>query len=283
MILSGKQLAKTMREQIREEVNELIAHAGRRPCLSIIKVGNDPASTTYVQLKLQATADVGIEGRLIHMPDSCTEQELISEVHRLNDDPTVDSILIQVPLPAHISEDNTVTAILPEKDVDGFHFANVARLWLDKPSLLPCTPKAVLALLEDAQIALKDKHAVIVGCGTMVGRPLGKMLLDRHCNVTMVYPDAPNLADICYQADILVSAVDTPHTIKRDYVKPGAAVIDAGFTYTKSGACGDVDFNDVKDIAGYITPSPGGVGPMLITMLMRNVLECYANPLNSNL
>ena len=283
MILDGKQLSQELKDEMRQEVDALAKEYGRRPCLMVVIVGNNPASQSYVRGKIKATEYVGFEGSLVSLPEDVTEDALIAEIERLNQDEQVDGILVQLPLPKHISEDRVIAAISPEKDVDGFHATNVARLWLNQPCTVPCTPKGVIVMLDRAGIEISGKNAVVVGRSNIVGKPVAKLLLDRNATVTIAHSRTKNLKEVCRQADILVAAVGRPLMLTADYIKPGAAVIDVGINRLEDGRLvGDVDFEGAKEIAGAITPVPGGVGPMTITMLMRNTIECFLRRMNNN-
>ena len=283
MILDGKQLSQELKDEMRQEVDALAQKYGRRPCLMVVIVGNNPASQSYVRGKIKATEYVGFDGSLVSLPEDVTEDALIAEIERLNQDEQVDGILVQLPLPKHISEDRVIAAISPEKDVDGFHATNVARLWLNQPCIVPCTPKGVIVMLDRAGIEISGKNAVVVGRSNIVGKPVAKLLLDRNATVTIAHSRTKNLKEVCRQADILVAAVGRPQMLTADYIKPGAAVIDVGISRLEDGRLvGDVDFEGAKEIAGAITPVPGGVGPMTITMLMRNTIECFLRRMNNN-
>ena len=282
MILDGKQLSQELKDEMRQEVDALAKEYGRRPCLMVVIVGNNPASQSYVRGKIKATEYVGFEGSLVSLPEDVTEDALIAEIERLNQDEQVDGILVQLPLPKHISEDRVIASISPEKDVDGFHATNVARLWLNQPCIVPCTPKGVIVMLDRAGIEITGKNAVVVGRSNIVGKPVAKLLLDRNATVTIAHSRTKNLKEVCRQADILVAAVGRPQMLTADYIKPGAAVIDVGINRLEDGRLvGDVDFEGAKAIAGAITPVPGGVGPMTITMLMRNTIECFLLRMNN--
>lgn len=283
MILDGKQLSQELKDEMRQEVDALAQKYGRRPCLMVVIVGNNPASQSYVRGKIKATEYVGFDGSLVSLPEDVTEDALIAEIERLNQNELVDGILVQLPLPKHISEDRVIAAISPEKDVDGFHATNVARLWLNQPCIVPCTPKGVIVMLDRAGIEITGKNAVVVGRSNIVGKPVAKLLLDRNATVTIAHSRTNNLKEVCRQADILVAAVGRPQMLTADYIKPGAAVIDVGINRLEDGRLvGDVDFEGAKAIAGAITPVPGGVGPMTITMLMRNTIECFLRRMNNN-
>ena len=283
MILDGKQLSQELKDEMRQEVDALAQKYGRRPCLMVVIVGNNPASQSYVRGKIKATEYVGFDGSLVSLPEEVTEDALIAEIERLNQNELVDGILVQLPLPKHISEDRVIASISPEKDVDGFHATNVARLWLNQPCIVPCTPKGVIVLLDRAGIEITGKNAVVVGRSNIVGKPVAKLLLDRNATVTIAHSRTKNLKEVCRQADILVAAVGRPQMLTADYIKPGAAVIDVGINRLEDGRLvGDVDFEGAKEIASAITPVPGGVGPMTITMLMRNTIECFLRRMNNN-
>lgn len=283
MILDGKQLSQELKDEMRQEVDALAKEYGRRPCLMVVIVGNNPASQSYVRGKIKATEYVGFDGSLVSLPEDVTEDALIAEIERLNQNELVDGILVQLPLPKHISEDRVIASISPEKDVDGFHATNVARLWLNQPCIVPCTPKGVIVMLDRAGIEITGKNAVVVGRSNIVGKPVAKLLLDRNATVTIAHSRTKNLKEVCRQADILVAAVGRPQMLTADYIKPGAAVIDVGINRLEDGRLvGDVDFEGAKEIAGAITPVPGGVGPMTITMLMRNTIECFLRRMNNN-
>ena len=276
MIIDGKQIAQQLKEQMREQVAKLVKQYGRKPCLDVIIVGENPASMSYVRSKIKATEYCGFDGELIQLPQTTSQEELLRIIRERNVNPAVDGILVQLPLPKHIDEQRVIEAIAPEKDVDGFHPSNVAKLWLNQPAIVPCTPLGIMALLEQSGTPLEGRHAVVVGRSNIVGKPIAKLLLDKNCTVTIAHSRTADLGAICREADILVVAVGRPQMITGEMVKPGATVIDVGINRTDDGKLvGDVDFDSVAPIAGTITPVPGGVGPMTITMLMRNTIECY--------
>lgn len=280
MIIDGIKIAQHYKEELRKQVDLLSIQHKRKPRLDVIIVGENPASMAYVKSKIKAADYCGIDGELIRLPSSVSQEELLRVVQSCNDDAEVDGILVQLPLPSHIDEQSVIRAIAREKDVDGFHPYNVANLWLNGASIVPCTPLGVMALLERAGTALAGRHAVVVGRSNIVGKPMAKLLLDQHCTVTLAHSRTANLAEVCRQADILIVAVGRAHTITASMVKPGATVIDVGINRTAQGTLvGDVDFESVLPVAGAITPVPGGVGPMTIAMLMRNTIECYKNRL----
>ena len=281
MIIDGKQIAQHLKEEMREQVASLSAQYGRKPCLDVIIVGENPASMSYVRSKIKATEYCGFDGELIQLPETTSQEELLRIIRERNENNNVDGILVQLPLPKHIDEQAVIEAISPEKDVDGFHPTNVAKLWLNQDAIVPCTPMGIMALLEQSGTPLEGRHAVVVGRSNIVGKPVAKLLLDKNCTVTIAHSRTADLAATCREADILVVAVGRPQMITADMVKPGATVIDVGINRIADGRLvGDVDYESVAPIAGAITPVPGGVGPMTITMLMRNTIECYKQRIN---
>lgn len=281
MIIDGKQIAQQFKEAMREQVAALAKQYGRKPCLDVIIVGENPASMSYVKSKIKATEYCGFDGELIQLPETTSQEELLRVIRESNEKENVDGILVQLPLPKHIDEQTVIEAIAPEKDVDGFHPSNVAKLWLNQPTIVPCTPLGIIALLEEIHTTFEGRHAVVIGRSNIVGKPVAKLLLDRHCTVTIAHSRTADLAAICREADILVVAVGRPQMITGEMVKKGATVIDVGINRLEDGRLvGDVDFESVAPVAGTITPVPGGVGPMTITMLMRNTIECYKKRIN---
>ena len=281
VIIDGKQVAADVRADVAKKVAELKTK-GIEPCLAVILVGENPASVSYVTGKQKALAEVGMKDRSVHLPESTSEAELLKLIDELNADPTVHGILVQLPLPKHINEDKVIMAILPEKDVDGFHPVNVGNMLIGRPGFLPCTPHGVIVLLRKAGIETSGKHAVVIGRSNIVGKPVAALLArkDVNCTVTMCHTGTKNMAEITRQADIIVVASGRPHTLTADMVKDGAVVIDVGVNRIpdaskKSGfrLVGDCDFDDLKEKTSFITPVPGGVGPMTIAMLMQNTLE----------
>lgn len=281
MIIDGKQIAQQLKEELRGQVAVLTGKYGRKPCLDVIIVGQNPASMSYVKSKIKATEYCGFDGELIQLPETTSQEELLRVIAERNGKDDVDGILVQLPLPKHIDEQTVIEAIAPGKDVDGFHPSNVAGLWLNQPAIVPCTPLGIIALLEQTHVDLGGRHAVIVGRSNIVGKPIAKLLLDKNCTVTIAHSRTKDLAAICRKADILIVAVGRPRMITADMVKQGAIVIDVGINRLEDGRLvGDVDFETVAPIAEAITPVPGGVGPMTITMLMRNTIECYKKRIN---
>ena len=284
-IIDGKAIAAQVRGEVAEKVSALKAK-GITPCLAVILVGENPASVSYVTGKQKALAEVGMADRSMHLPESTSEDELLNIIDELNNDDSVHGILVQLPLPKHINEEKVLLAIKPEKDVDGFHPMNVGNLVIGKKAFLPCTPHGIIVLLEKMGIETSGKHAVVIGRSNIVGKPVSLLLArkETNCTVTICHTGTKNMAEITRQADILIAAVGRPHTVTKDMVKPGAVVIDVGVnripdSTKKSGfrLIGDCDYNDLLDTASYITPVPGGVGPMTIAMLMFNTLESAEN------
>lgn len=275
-IIDGKALSALVKDEVRDAVPVLEKKYGRKPCLCVIIVGEDPASQVYVRNKVKAAAYTGMNSKLIELPVSTREDALLRKIAELNEDAAVDGILVQLPLPKQIDEEKIIDAIAPEKDVDGFHPSNVAGLWLGKKCTVPCTPAGIMRLIDSTGIELKGKSAVVVGRSNIVGKPVAKLLLDRHATVTIAHSRTADLGAVTRGADVLVSAVGKAGLIKRDMIKPGAVVIDVGMNRDAKGKlCGDVDFEGCKDKASWITPVPGGVGPMTIAMLMKNTLLCF--------
>ncbi|MBR4809345.1 MAG: bifunctional 5,10-methylenetetrahydrofolate dehydrogenase/5,10-methenyltetrahydrofolate cyclohydrolase [Bacteroidales bacterium] len=276
MIIDGTALAQGIKESLRERAAALSGRAGRRPCLAVVLVGDNPASRTYVRSKIKAAAFVGIEGREVEFPATVSEEELLKAVAALDADPLVDGILVQLPLPHQINPDRVLDVISPEKDVDGFHPQNVAALQLGRPCTVPCTPKGIIRLIESTGTDIDGKFAVVVGRSNIVGKPLAKLLLDRNATVAIAHSHTPCLAELTRRADILVVATGHAGLIDGYMVKPGAIVIDVGITRMPDKSIrGDVDFDSASRYAGFITPMPGGVGPMTVAMLMENTLECF--------
>lgn len=287
IIIDGKAVAQDVRSGVAQKVAAL-KEKGVNPCLAVILVGSNPASVSYVTGKRKALVEAGMEDRSVDLPETVTEDELLAKIHELNEDKTVHGILVQLPLPKHISEEKVLLAIAPEKDVDGFHPVNVGNMMIGKKAFLPCTPHGILVLLQKAGIKTDGAHAVVIGRSNIVGKPVSILLTRRefNCTVTICHTGTKNIAEITRQADILIAAAGRPNTVTADMVKPGAAVIDVGVNRIpdatkKSGFHleGDVDFNAVKEVASFITPVPGGVGPMTIAMLMYNTLEAAENTL----
>ena len=280
LIIDGKAIAQQIKEEVRREVDLIKAQNKRTPALAVILVGENPASQAYVRGKLKACEVTGIESRLVTLPETASEQELLNHIHALNEDDAVDGILVQLPLPKHMNADKIIDAIHPDKDVDGFHPLNVAELWNGDAQLVPCTPQGIMYMLRRLPTDIEGKLAVVVGRSNIVGKPIAKLLLDANATVVMAHSRTRELEKITKQADILVVAVGRKHFIDSRHVKRGAVVIDVGINRGEDGKLyGDVDFADVLPLASCITPVPGGVGPLTIAMLMQNTLICY-NQLN---
>lgn len=275
-ILDGKALAQQIQAELGEQVADFIENNGVVPCLTAVLVGDNPASEVYVRNKRQACERLGIEGRLERLPANATLDELVGLVYRLNGDDDVHGILVQLPLPGGVDPTRVLHAVTPTKDVDCFHPENVGRLVQGKPRFLPCTPHGVQELLLRNKVEIAGKRVVILGRSDIVGKPLANMLMQRgagaDATVTVCHTRTKNVAEITRQADILVAAIGQPKSVTADMVKPGAVVIDVGMNRIETGLVGDVDFAAVKEVAGMITPVPGGVGPLTITMLLENTL-----------
>ncbi|MBQ7641520.1 MAG: bifunctional methylenetetrahydrofolate dehydrogenase/methenyltetrahydrofolate cyclohydrolase FolD [Acholeplasmatales bacterium] len=276
-VISGKELATIRRNSMKEEVIEFGKKYNRLPHLVVILVGDNPASVSYVTGKGKACEEIGIKNTTIKKPETISEKELLDIIDELNNDSTVDGILVQLPLPKHINPDLVINAITPSKDVDGFHPINVASLYLKQPGIVSCTPKGIIEVLDFANIQIEGKHAVVIGRSNIVGMPVSKLLLDRNATVTICHSRTKNLAEITNTADIIIAAVGKAKFVKAEMVREGAVVIDVGVNRDEvtGKLCGDVDFKDVEPKASYITKVPGGIGPMTITCLMENTLECY--------
>lgn len=275
-VIDGKAISLAVKDRIKEQVPLLEVKYGRKPSLAVIIVGENPASQVYVRNKVKAATYVGMNSRLVSMPESVSEKALLDMIASLNGDDTVDGILVQLPLPKHIDESKVIYSIAREKDVDGFHILNVGALWLGTPCIKPCTPKGIIELIKSTGVPMAGKNAVVVGRSNIVGKPVAKLLLDENATVTIAHSRTPDLKAVTLQADILVVAVGKENVVTGDMVKPGAVVIDVGMNRNAEGKLtGDVDYESVSHRAGYLTPVPGGVGPMTIAMLMQNTIECF--------
>ena len=271
--IDGKQISKDIKEELKEEVASLAAQ-GRKCCLAVIQVGNDPASSVYVGNKKKACAYIGIESLAYELPEEATEDELLEIIDKLNNDTNVHGILCQLPLPKQINEDHIIKAISPKKDVDGFHPQNVGALVIGEQGFVSCTPAGIIQLLKRSNIEMDGKHCVVVGRSNIVGKPMSLLMLRENATVTICHSHTKNLGEICKEADILIVAIGKPQFIGKEYVKKGAVVIDVGIHRDENNKlCGDVKFDEVEPVASYITPVPGGVGPMTIAMLMHNCVE----------
>ena len=271
-ILSGKIMSESLRKEIAERVSAL-KERGLTPGLAVILVGNDPASEIYVRNKGNGCAEVGMYSRTINMPEETTQEQLEAAIEQLNNDSAIHGILVQLPLPKHLDENAALAKILPEKDVDGFHLINAGHMLTGTPGVVACTPKGALYMIKSTGVDLNGKEAVVIGRSNIVGKPMAMLLLQQNCTVTMCHSRTKNLAEHTRRADVLVAAVGKAGFVTADMVKPGAIVIDVGINRVDGKVKGDVDFDAVKEVAGYITPVPGGVGKMTITMLLMNTVE----------
>lgn len=271
-ILDGKQIAKDYRQGLQNQV-EALKEKGFTPKLSVILVGNDGASQSYVRSKKKAAEKIGMISEIVHLEETATEEEVLNELNRLNNDDSVSGILVQVPLPKQVSEQKILEAINPDKDVDGFHPINIGKLYIDEQTFVPCTPLGIMEILKHADIDLEGKNAVVIGRSHIVGQPVSKLLLQKNASVTILHSRSKDMASYLKDADVIVSAVGKPGLVTKDVVKEGAVIIDVGNTPDEDGKLkGDVDYDAVKEIAGAITPVPGGVGPLTITMVLNNTL-----------
>lgn len=271
-ILDGKQIAKDYRQGLKNQV-EALKEKGFTPKLSVILVGNDGASQSYVRSKKKAAEKIGMISEIVHLEETATEEEVLNELNRLNNDDSVSGILVQVPLPKQVSEQKILEAINPDKDVDGFHPINIGKLYIDEQTFVPCTPLGIMEILKHADIDLEGKNAVVIGRSHIVGQPVSKLLLQKNASATILHSRSKDMASYLKDADVIVSAVGKPGLVTKDVVKEGAVIIDVGNTPDENGKLkGDVDYDAVKEIAGAITPVPGGVGPLTITMVLNNTL-----------
>lgn len=271
-VLDGKQIAKDYRQGLKDQVEELTSK-GYTPKLSVILVGNDGASLSYVKSKKKAAEKIGITSEIVHLDEDTSEEEVLKELDRLNNDDSVSGILVQVPLPDQVSEQKVLESIDLAKDVDGFHPANIGKLYIDEQTFVPCTPLGVMELLNHADMDLEGKNAVVIGRSHIVGQPVSKLLLQKNATVTILHSRTKDMHAHLKDADVIVSAVGRPGLVTKDDVKEGAVVIDVGNTPDENGKLkGDVEYDEVKEVAGAITPVPGGVGPMTITMVLNNTL-----------
>jgi methylenetetrahydrofolate dehydrogenase (NADP+)/methenyltetrahydrofolate cyclohydrolase len=272
-LIDGIALSKQLRTEVAQRAAALRAQ-GIAPGLAVLLVGENPASQVYVRNKVKACEDSGVHSLLERHPATLTEVELLARIDALNNDPTIHGILVQLPLPAHIDAQKVIEAISPAKDVDGFHVASAGALMVGQPGFWPCTPYGCMKMLESIGYDLRGKHAVVIGRSNIVGKPMALMLLQKNATVTICHSATPDLKAMTLLADVVVAAVGKQNVLTAEMVKPGAVVIDVGMNRNEDGKlCGDVDFEGVRQVAGYITPVPGGVGPMTITMLLVNTLE----------
>ncbi|MFD2704314.1 bifunctional methylenetetrahydrofolate dehydrogenase/methenyltetrahydrofolate cyclohydrolase FolD [Salibacterium lacus] len=271
-LISGKEVAADLRSRIKDKVQSLADTVV--PGLAVILVGDNPASRSYVRGKEKASAEAGIYSELTEMADDVPEETLLNKVQEYNNNPDIHGILVQLPLPEHISEKKVIETISPEKDVDGFHPVNIGRMMTGQDAFLPCTPYGIMQMLHYKNISVEGKHAVVIGRSNIVGKPIGQMLLNEHATVTYCHSRTADLKQFSREADIIIAAAGKAEFITQDYIKEGAVVIDVGMNRKDDGyLCGDADFDDLKEKASFITPVPGGVGPMTITMLLYNTLQ----------
>ncbi|MBO5828790.1 MAG: bifunctional methylenetetrahydrofolate dehydrogenase/methenyltetrahydrofolate cyclohydrolase FolD [Paludibacteraceae bacterium] len=271
-ILNGKEFADKIKDEVKADV-EVLTSDGKSVYLAVIQVGDDAASSTYVRNKHNACVRCGITSSTYNLANDESEENLIEMIQTLNKNNYVHGILVQLPLPNHIDEHKVIQSIAPEKDVDGFHEINVGKLMVGEDTFIPCTAKGIIELLKYNDVEIEGKHCVVVGRSNIVGKPVAMELLHHNATVTMCHSKTKELEKICKEADILVCAIGKPKFFNRDYIKEGAVVVDVGIHRTENGLCGDVDFDDVKDIVSAITPVPGGVGQMTIAMLMKNCVQ----------
>lgn len=267
-LINGKDIAQSIRKELKEKVSQLEAR-GKKPGLAVVLVGDDPASAVYVRQKKRACKEIGIYSEEHHLPEDISQDELLTLVDRLNKDPNIHGILVQLPLPEGLDETEVIDAIDPRKDVDGFHPINVGRLHIGEKGFVPCTPAGIIELVRRLEVPISGKKVVVVGRSNIVGKPTAALFLRENATVTICHSRTKDVFEECRQADILVAAVGKPHMVKKEWVKPGAIVIDVGINRIDGRLVGDVDFDEVKEVAGAITPVPGGVGPMTIAMLMK--------------
>ncbi|EGS7979047.1 bifunctional methylenetetrahydrofolate dehydrogenase/methenyltetrahydrofolate cyclohydrolase [Enterococcus faecalis] len=272
-VINGRELADQMQAEIQKDV-EKMTQQGIQPGLVVLLVGENPASQTYVRNKERAAAKIGILSKVEKLPETISEEELLAEIDKYNQDSRFHGILVQLPLPKHIDEEKILLAIDPKKDVDGFHLMNLGRLFVGKPEMIPCTPYGIMKMFEAYDIDLTGKRAVVIGRSNIVGKPMAQLLLMKNATVTIAHSKTEHLAEVAKEADILVVAIGRGHFVTKEFVKPGAVVIDVGMNRNQEGKLiGDVAFDEVSEIASYITPVPKGVGPMTITMLMYQTVE----------
>jgi len=275
MIIDGKKIAETLRQKLKKEIIEIKSSFKSVPGLTVILIGEDPASKIYVRNKEKFSKEIGINSEVIKYPENIEEKEVLSKIIELNKNKKVSGILVQLPLPKHINKQKVIETILPEKDVDGFHPINVGNLSSGYDSKIPCTPLGCFLLLKEVEKNLSGKHAVVIGRSNLNGKPMAQLLLKENCTVTITHSKTKDLKSQCNKADIIIAAVGKPKLVKGDWVKKNAIVIDVGINKTTDGIVGDVDFNEVSKVAKAITPVPGGVGPMTIACLLRNTVECF--------
>ncbi|PAT02664.1 bifunctional methylenetetrahydrofolate dehydrogenase/methenyltetrahydrofolate cyclohydrolase [Candidatus Izimaplasma bacterium ZiA1] len=274
-VISGKELSKEIRKNVKKRVEELKNEYGKSPHLAVILVGDDPASLSYVTAKERACLRAGMKSTLIRKEISITETELLQEIEKLNNDNGVHGILVQLPVPKHINTNKVIDAIDYRKDVDGFHPLNIAYLHMGRKAIYPATPKGIMTMLASTKVDIEGKSALVIGRSNIVGKPVAMLLLKENATVTIAHSRTRNLKELALQSDIIVAAVGRPNMVTEDMVKPGAIIIDVGVNRVGDKLVGDVDFDNVKDKAAFITPVPGGVGPMTIATLLENTIETF--------
>lgn len=280
-IIDGKALAQKMQKKLAEKVARLKAEKGIVPGLVVILVGENPASQVYVRNKERSAFAAGFKSQVVRLPESTSQEELLDLIAIYNADTSFHGILVQLPLPDHINEEAVLLAIDPNKDVDGFHPMNMGRLWSGHPVMVPCTPAGIMEMFKDYHIDLEGKHAVVIGRSNIVGKPMAQLLLNKNATVTLTHSRTHHLAEVAKKADILVVAIGRGHFVTKDFVKESAVVIDVGMNRDENGKLiGDVKYDEVAELASYITPVPGGVGPMTITMLMEQTYESALRSVN---
>lgn len=280
-LIDGKALATKMQAELAEKTARLVSDKGLTPGLVVILVGENPASQVYVRNKERSALAAGFKSQVVRVPDSISQTELLDLINQYNQDPAWHGILVQLPLPDHIDEEAVLLAIDPDKDVDGFHPTNMGKLWSGHPVMIPSTPAGIMAIFKAYGVDLTGKQAVVIGRSNIVGKPMAQMLLDAHATVTIAHSRTKDLAELARSADVLVVAIGRGHFVTKDFVKPGAVVIDVGMNRDENGKLiGDVKFDEVAEVASLITPVPGGVGPMTITMLMEQTYEAAVRTLD---
>ena len=277
VILDGKKTAEALRQEVRQMLDKAYESADRKCSLAIVMVGNNPASQVYVGNKSKSADACNIDAKTIFLDENITEEQLTKTLNDLGSNDSIDGIIVQLPLPSHLDGDKMTELVPAEKDVDGFTVQSLGKLALGKDGFISCTPAGIVYMLKHYNLPLKGKHAVIIGRSKIVGKPLALALLEEDCTVTVCHSKTQNLKEICQTADILVAAIGRPRFVTADMVKEGAVVVDVGINRTENGLCGDVDFEACKEKASYITPVPGGVGPMTVAMLMANTAKAFIN------
>jgi len=281
-IIYGSELSKKIKAGMKEKVEQIVSQGKRTPTLAVVLVGDNPASLSYVKGKDKACHEVGFGSKMITLKEETTEAELKEVIDSVNQDETVDGILVQMPLPRHLDENKIILMIDPAKDVDGLHPVNVGNLYLGLDGFVPCTPLGIMEMIKEANVSFEGKNAVVIGRSKLVGTPVARLLMNENCTVTMCHSRTKDIEKICSEADILIAAIGKPKKVTKEWVKDGACVIDVGINRVDGKLVGDVDFEDVKGKAAVITPVPKGVGPMTITMLLSNTLKAYERKENTH-